>query len=141
MKYLMFLSFCLTLLTACNEDGLTTEDDKPCPEMVCTQEFRTVEVIFKDASGAAINVNNFSSVIRRTGREPHSGAVDLVNAKGRYNVVTDGDILHLSAGDIIDVSAVNPSTNQTKTAQFVVSGGKCACHINKISGPTEIRFD
>ena len=109
---------------------------------MCTQEFRSVNVTFKNASGAPITVKDFTSVIRRTGKKLQSGAADAVNSPRSYVVITDSDTENLLAdGDIIDVSAVNLQTNQNKTAQFVVSCGKCACHINKISGPTEIVFD
>ena len=78
-------------------------------------------------------------------REAYAGfgsEVDTVNFKGNYAVVTDSDTKNLSPkGDTIDVSAVNPRTNQKKTVQFVVSGGKCACHIEKISGPEEVVFE
>ncbi|MFD2164382.1 hypothetical protein ACFSJU_18395 [Paradesertivirga mongoliensis] len=142
MKYPVLL--CIILFLSSCTDQLLKEDPgtEPCPAMICTQEFRSIVVIFKNSAGSPISVKNFTSLIRRTGKTPQSGAVDTVHFKGNYAVVTDGDTKNLlSQGDTIDVSAVNPGTNQKKTAQFVVSGGKCACHIEKLSGPETIVFD
>jgi hypothetical protein len=142
MKLLSILTCTIVLISSCTEQ-LLTEKSEDCPERICTEEFRSVAVQFKDAAGNPILVRNFTSTIRRTGKSPQqSGAVDSVYFKGSYAVVTDNDTRNLSStGDTIDVSAVNPNTNQKKTAQYVVKGGKCACHIDKISGPQEIVFN
>lgn len=126
------------LLFSCSEKVTEAE----CPAIMCTQEFRSVSVLFKDAAGNPTTVNDFKAVVRRTGKSIQAEPVDTVNFKGYYPVVTDGHRKQLSTtGDTIDVSAVHPLTNQKKTAQFVVSGGRCACHIEKISGPEEITFN
>jgi hypothetical protein len=141
MKSLLFLSVCL-FLNSCTEKLLTEKEDGPCPEIICTQEFRSVTVRFKNAAGEPVTVKEFTSVIKRTGKAPQSGAADQNHSRGSYAVVTDGDTKSLlSSGDTINVSAVNPQTNQRKTAQFVVKGGKCACHIEKVSGPEEVLFN
>lgn len=138
MKTFLLLICCIFLLS-CTDKVLVTDD---CPSMVCTQEFRSVSVKFKDAAGKAIIVNDFSAIIKRTGKSTAPYPTDTTYFKGSYSVATDMDTKTLLPdGDTIDVSAVNPKTNQKKTAQFVVSGGKCACHIGKISGPEEISFD
>ncbi|MBC8051935.1 MAG: hypothetical protein H7Y13_02615 [Sphingobacteriaceae bacterium] len=142
MKYTcFFLLITIISLNSCNEQILT-DNDEDCPSLVCTEEFRSVTVKFRDASGKPVTVTNFGSVIRRTGKTPQSGVVDSINFKGSYAVVTDNDTKNLSTlGDTIDVSGVHHQTNQKKTVQFVVKGGKCACHIEKVSGPEEIVFD
>ena len=137
--YSTFFLFFL-FLASCTED-LVQDDTSVCPAIACTEEFRTLVVKFKDAEGTLIVVKDFSAKVRRTGKFTKAGAFDTINFKGYYTIATDNDRQDLlSSGDTIDVSAVNPNTNQTKTAQFVVSGGKCACHIEKVSGPVEIVF-
>ena len=141
MKHLLFFSFCLLFFTSCNQE-LLTEEGEPCPAIACTEEFRSVAIKFTDASGNPISVKDFKSIIRRTGKAPHSGTTDPVNAPGGYLVISDNDTKNLSNnGDTIDVSAVHPQTNQKKTAQFVIKGGKCACHLEKVSGPEEVAFN
>ncbi|MEO6149393.1 MAG: hypothetical protein ABIN95_05745 [Mucilaginibacter sp.] len=115
-----------------------------CDENIaCTEIFASVAVKFVDKNGEGINVNNYSAVNQRTKDTIKTSAgiaLDLV--PGYYFVVDDSYTKNLSeAGDDIKVSGTNTLTNQTKTAVIKVSGGKCACHVNKVSGPEEIKFD
>jgi hypothetical protein len=138
MSALFVPLFSLLLLAACSEkvtDGI-------CKERICTEEFRTVAVTFKDGNGTPIAVKAYSAIIVRNQESTQNGAADPLNAPGMYAVASDFNTKTLlPEGDKIDVTAVNPKTNQKKTVQFVVSGGKCACHIEKISGPAEVVFD
>ncbi len=119
--------------------GCTPAKSVQCENMICTQEFRSVTVKFKDASGNAVAVKDFKSVNNRTGKEITSESSQ--NNWGGYTVVSDADTKTLSEkGDAIVVTATHPATNKRVSAEFVVSGGACACHINKISGPEEITF-
>lgn len=137
MKIPCLLIWCCLL--SCTDKVLVTDD---CPPQICTQEFRSVSVKFKDSAGEPIIVKDFSAIIKRTGKSTTPYPTDITYSKGSYTVVTDFDTkIFLPEGDIIDVSAVNPATNQKKAVQFVVSGGICACHIHKISGPEEVVFD
>lgn len=137
MKILsIFSSLCLLLLVSCSEKVLKEE----CPDVICTMEFRSLSVQFKDASGKPVAVKDYTAIIKRTGETTTTTSEN--NNNGNYLVVSDSDTKKLSeAGDTIEVSATNPLTNQRKTVQFVVKGGKCACHIEKISGPEEVVFD
>ncbi|TKC00629.1 hypothetical protein [Pedobacter cryophilus] len=113
-----------------------------CENLICTQEFRIVNVKFIDALGNAIEVKDFKSLNLRTNKDlTSSNYVDPINAKGYYTVVTDANTKDLSSkGDYIRVSAKHPVNGTIKEVDFVVSGGECACHISKISGPEEIVF-
>lgn len=99
-----------------------------------------VQVTFKDSSGTPLTVKDFSAVNKRTGEstvqnnEPFAG----IN-QGVYTVASDAYVKKLSEkGDVIRVSASHAVTGKNAVAEFVVSGGACACHINKVSGPSEI---
>ena len=111
-----------------------------CEPMICTQEFRMVQVKIKDALGNPVTVQNFKAINKRTGKSTiqDNDPVTISN-QGNYTVASDADVKEISeTGDSITVTAVHPETNKKVTADFVVSGGKCACHINKISGPAEL---
>ena len=138
MKFIYSL-FSVLFLISCSEQVREKEN---CPNLICTQEFRTVTVTYKDSAGSPVIVKDFSAIVRRTGEPTDTKSIGTINFKGNYTVATDNDTKSLlTKGDTIDVSAVNPKTNQKKTVQFVVSGGKCACHIEKISGPEEVVFE
>ena len=105
-------------------------------------DFRTVTVKFKDGSGKPIVVSNYKAINRRTGLPVQIAMPDTTHFKGVYIVSSDADIMNLSAkGDTIEVSAVNPATDELKFARIVVSGGECNCHITKKAGPEEIMFN
>ena len=107
--------------------------------MVCTKEFRTITVKFIDDYGDPLLVNNFSAVNKRTGRS--MSQTNSIQGLGIYVVASDADQKELSEkGDIVLVSASNPKNNSKLTAEFVISGGLCICHVSKISGPETIKI-
>ncbi|MNX72795.1 hypothetical protein D3C86_1041630 [compost metagenome] len=62
--------------------------------------------------------------------------------KGSFIIVDDGNTKSLSeAGDDLKITGTSVETNQTKSVIVKVKGGKCACHIEKVSGPEQIAFD
>ncbi|WP_411273599.1 hypothetical protein [Daejeonella sp.] len=138
MKSQFFIFLAVTILIfSCTAPKLNTS---PCEPMMCTQEFRMVQVKFKDSSGKPLTVKDFSAINKRTGESTvqNNEPVTVIN-QGIYTVASDADLKKLSeTGDIIIVTASHPRTNEKISADFVVSGGKCACHINKISGPAEV---
>lgn len=88
-----------------------------------------------------VNISDFKAINRRT-RKSLKTVPQNPDIYKAYHVATDADVEDLSsAGDTIDVSATNPETLQKKSAIFVIAGGKCSCHIQKISGPEEVIFD
>lgn len=134
-KAILILSAINILFSACS-----TTSESQCPDLICTQEFRMVQVEFKDATGNNIAVNDFTAINKRTGESTiQNNEPSTVNTPGSYIVASDADLKELSeSGDAIVVSATNPETNKKSSAEIVVSGGKCACHITKLSGPSEI---
>ncbi|MEJ7691945.1 hypothetical protein [Daejeonella sp.] len=138
MKKLIYIfSFSLVFVFACSA---TKTEPVECAQMICTQEFRMVQVKFKDAAGNPVTVKDYSAINKRTGTSTvQNNEPVTVNNQGIYTVASDADVKKLSeAGDVITVSATHPTTNNKVTAEFVVNGGKCACHINKVSGPSEV---
>lgn len=99
-----------------------------------------VQVKFKDSAGNPVSVRDYSAVNKRTGKSTiQNNDPATVNNQGIYNVASDADVKELSeTGDIIIVNATHPISNKKVTVEFVVQGGACACHVTKVSGPTEI---
>ena len=99
-----------------------------------------VQIKFTDTSGNALTVKDYSSINKRTNKPMmQNNEPTTINNKGNYIVASDADRAQLSeSGDTILVSATHPQTNKKIETEFVVSGGICACHINKISGPAEV---
>jgi len=126
---IFFSLLILTGLSSCEEKEILPEE-----QIVCTLDFRTVSVRFKNAAGNYIAVSDFKSVVERTGV-----TLDTNNELGSlyYTVASDLDKKKLSvAGENVNVTATNPSNGNVITAKFKIAGD--ACHISKISGPDEI---
>lgn len=119
-----------------------SEEQAPCENLVCTQEFRTITMKFTDTNGDPLLVKDFKSINLRTNKELSSTNNDAtIFTKGVYIVASDINLRDLSnEGDHIKISATHPTNGTLKVADFVVSGGTCNCHVSKISGPEIISF-
>lgn len=128
----------LGTLSSC-DDEIASE----CEERNCTLEFRSIGISFADNKGAPAEVKQFSVINQRTKKtlfQNSSRASDLTI--GDYIVAHDGNTKDLSEeGDDLKVTATSIETNQTKSVLVKVKGGKCACHIDKVSGPEQVVFD
>lgn len=136
MKNFIYLSIAIFLL------GCSSVKTTECENVMCTQEFRSIGVAFKDASGKAVAVKDYTAVNERTGQSMIKGEdLQAPNSWGSYPVASDSDTKKLSeSGDIIVVTAIHPTTEKKVSAEIKVAGGPCACHISKVSGPEEITF-
>lgn len=119
----------------------TTDSD--CEHKICTEEFRSVVIKFVDNKAVAAEVKDFSIINQRTGEKVYANSAMAANlTKGSYIVVDDGNTKSLSEeGDDLKITGTFEKTGQTKSAIIKVTGGICACHINKVSGPEQIAFD
>lgn len=126
----------LFLVAACDRE---TE----CPPRFCTEQFVSVTLSFADTSGNPVPVRDVSAVNTRTGANyAPEAAVIPPDSASRYLIITDSHKETLSGtGDTIRVTAAQAATGLVKTADLVVSGGECACHIQKVSGPERVVFD
>lgn len=139
MKQIVLAAFLVASLLSCKKK--TTEAN--CENQMCTEEFRSVSIKFVDNKGAAADVKDFSVVNQRTGEKVYANSIIAYSMiKGSYMVVDDGNTKSLSEqGDNLKITATSLATNQTKSVLIKVSGGECACHINKVSGPDQVTFD
>lgn len=128
----------IMLLTACSK-----KDSSDCENKICDESFATVIVKFVNKNGDGVAVKNYSSVNQRTGDTlSTSSDSDIYFEAGIYRVVSDNNLRKLSEeGDDIKVSGTLAESGQTKSAIIKIKGGNCACHISKVSGPEQIKFD
>lgn len=111
-----------------------------CPQLICTQQFVSINVQFKDVAGKAVAVTDFKAVNKRSGKPVNSGGQATADSL-YYTIASDALKNDFSAkGDQVVVTATHPQTKKTAETGFVISGGKCSCHVTKLSGPEEIVF-
>lgn len=142
MKKLVLPFFITALFFGCDKEKNNDKEPVICPPMACTEVFMSVTVKFVDPLGNPVVLKNYSSVNLRTKDTLAQNAIDPINSKGFYLVANDNHTRKLSEkGDSILVKGTHPTSNQTIQGTLVVAGGKCACHIEKISGPAELKFN
>lgn len=139
LKKLVLLALIVCCLSC---DKKQQEEPVDCPAQPCTLNFAMIGLQFKDAGGNAVDVKDITAVNQRTKEnilpEQQQGPGRQV---GYYVIAHDGMRSKLSvSGDDIVVTATIATGNQTKTATLKISGG-CSCHVNRISGPQEVKFD
>ncbi|MRX45846.1 hypothetical protein [Pedobacter puniceum] len=111
-----------------------------CEEKVCTLVFVSIGVTYKNSANEFVEVEGFKVYNTRTNTYITEDVYkDPVWSKGRYVIISDASLGKLSEkGDKLIVSAKNPVTNTINETEFVISGGNCNCHVEKIAGPDEI---
>ena len=134
----IILSIAVVLFLACTK---TQQKNSACGTQVCTALFATVGVHFTDKQGSPMVVRDYTVFNVSSNKLIFSGAPNVDLVPGYYVVASDSNIKDFSSnGDNIKVSATDPATGQTKTADFKISGG-CNCHVEKVSGPDTVAFD
>ena len=132
----------LLLLILCCFGCDKVKKDAACGMQTCTLSFASIGISFTDKNGTGIEVTNYSAVNQRTKLKLVNASSFSVNTvPGYYIVANDSMRDQLSTqGDEVLISGTHPTTGQTKTAVFKISGG-CNCHVDKISGVQTIAFD
>jgi hypothetical protein len=137
LRYLLFAG--LLSLAACTEKLVSTPD---CVTGDCFLNFVSITVKFVDKSGQQVTVQNYQVVNLRTGKAVEIiGPHHVLSSSGyHYTIANDSNLKDFSEqGDKVRVTATNPATGQSVTAEYVIKGG-CVCHIEKVSGPEQVVF-
>lgn len=123
--------------TSCSE-----KINQECPQLICTQLFVSINVQFKDAAGKTVAVTDFKAVNKRIDKVIYIDTTANSGSPTNFTIASDASKNEFSAkGDQVMVTATHPDTKATVETGFVISGGKCACHVAKLSGPDEIVFE
>ncbi|RYD76031.1 MAG: hypothetical protein EOP53_15450 [Sphingobacteriales bacterium] len=139
MSKLPFLLLFIPLVNTCNQ--ASQQQAQKCPEKACTMMFASIPVKFVDNNGQPAAVKNYKAVNLRTKEDiTHQ---DNSNTTGSFFAVADdSDLKKLTeAGDDIEVTATDSASNKQVSGIIKVSGGVCACHVARISGPEEIKVN
>ncbi|WP_025141844.1 hypothetical protein [Pedobacter jeongneungensis] len=139
MKKLTLLLIMGIALLSCKKNKTTSE----CGDKICTQELASVVIRFVDNKGEGAEVKDFSVINQRTGESlKANSSIYTSTVKGAFIVIDDGNKSQLSeGGDDLKITGTSATTNQAKSVVIKASGGKCACHIKKITGPDQVTFD
>ncbi|MEQ7800070.1 hypothetical protein ABDJ41_09670 [Pedobacter sp. ASV1-7] len=139
MKIVVLAILMAGTLLSCKKK--TSESE--CGNMICTEQFVSLYIKFVDNKGLGTEVKDFTVVNQRTGDKKYPTITGYLTVeRGTYIFADDGNTKSLSEeGDDLKITATSVATNQTKSVVINVKGGKCACHISKVSGPDQLAFD
>ncbi|MNY55101.1 hypothetical protein D3C86_1910480 [compost metagenome] len=117
--------------------------ESECGNMICTEQFASLFIKFVDNKGVGTEIKDLTVVNQRTGVNKYPTMSGYLTVeRGTYIFADDRDTKGLSEeGDDLKITATSVATNQTKSVIVKVKGGKCACHISKVSGPDQLAFD
>jgi hypothetical protein len=141
-KRVMLKKISLVLLMACGFGCHKNQQSACGTGQVCTAIYASIIMVFKDKDGKLISVENFSAINQRTHLAlDFKGSPPPTGIYGSHGVATDDMRDQFSTeGDDVLITATYPTTKQTKSIVFKISGG-CNCHIAKLSGPDYFTFD
>ncbi|GAA4922334.1 hypothetical protein [Mucilaginibacter defluvii] len=126
MTKLPVMLLAILAINTCNQA------EEKCPDKPCTMMFASVPVSYNKP------VKDFKAVNLRTGQNLTHQDQTTGNM---FTIVDDGDRKKLTeGGDDIELTATDSATNVSRKDTVKISGGKCACHVERVSGPTEISF-
>jgi hypothetical protein len=136
----MIRKLAVLLLIACCFSCHKSNQQTACGMQECTENNVTIGVSFTNQDGTGVTVKDYSAINQRTHEK--------VLSPGNYNTVPGFYILaddsmrnqFSTEGDEVLITATHPTTNQTKTVTFKISGG-CNCHVEKVSGTSPVVFD
>lgn len=139
MRKLITFMLLAAIISACKTKKQQSQNAQDCPDKPCTMMFASVPIRYADKNGQPVSVKNFKAVILRTNE-------DITHADNQtgsiFTVADDSDRKKLTeAGDNILVTATDSATNVTRTDTIKVAGGVCSCHVTRVSGQEEIRFN
>jgi hypothetical protein len=139
IKMTKFLSFaCLIVFLGCNKNN---EDDCVPPEM-CTEEFVSITIAFEKPDGQPVVVRDYQVRHLSNGKILQTDQTGATTQPGTYVVSSDRQLdLFSDSGAMVEVSGKDPVSGKTGMAKLKIRGGKCNCHVSKLSGPEKILFD
>jgi hypothetical protein len=132
----LFIVFCfISLAATCQENNSKDQIENPCdPDIMCTMEFRIINLEVRNESGGAIFLDDFYSEINGEKIEIPD---DVYESKdGFYPVATDGQmkVLDFEGNEIIFYGLINGEI----VVEHKMIIGKDCCHIQSIEGVEKI---
>jgi hypothetical protein len=126
----------LLVCSACRKTRQTA-----CGAQECTDLFASIGARFFDKNNSPVIITDFKVLDLRTNKAIVKAVPANSVASNYMEILDDNDLKSLSSeGDMIQVTATDPVSGQTKITLFKISGG-CNCHVAKLSGPDSITFD
>jgi|1_EtaG_2_1085319.scaffolds.fasta_scaffold66172_2 hypothetical protein len=138
MKNLLILFCFISMAATCQDQKSTSKDSKenPCPpDIICTMEFRIINLEIIDSNGEAVILDEFYTEING---EKINIPDDVYESKdGFYPVATDGQMKDLSfdGNEVVFYGLIDGKT----VVEHTMVIGKDCCHIQLKEGEKKIK--
>lgn len=137
MKIIVFVT-ALFLLSACVSQQ---ETKTKCGSVVCTDEFIMIPVKVIATKSSSVDFKTYKIINLATGKEVKSNSWPGRDNPGTIVIADDG---HRKAfpekGADLELQITRKDDRVVKQ-DYKISGGKCACHVAKLSGPDQVDID
>ena len=137
----LFLTLLFLFIMACNGHKETEQEE--CAMVVCTEIYVTLTVSIKNTSGDIIALDSFEVVDTNTGKNLTENYSDpeyqYYKEQGLYPIFSDKYHEQYKNSEAVISFKGYVSNNKVVDQEFIV-GADC-CHVNLISGPSEIVLD
>lgn len=128
----------LGLLTACASQQ---ESHTKCGSVVCTDEFIMIPVKVIATKSADVSFKTYKVINANTGKEVKSNVWPGKGNQGTIVIADDGHRRSFpEKGANLELQITRNDGRVVKNA-YKISGGKCACHVSKLSGPDQVDID
>lgn len=130
----------LLFLAACSSQK---PQGNGCPTVMCTEIFKMIPVKLITTSGKEAEFKSYKIVEVATGKEIKLNN-DLPNTadNAKTLIVADDSQLRNLAENGTDLQLqITRTDDKVVKVNYEISGGKCACHVAKLSGPDQVDID
>lgn len=132
MKNLLVIFCFISMAATCQDKNSKSQDKKnPCdPNIMCTMEFRIIDLEIRDNAGEAIILDEFYSEVDGEKIEIPDDVYELND--GFYPVATDGqmEVLDFDGNEVTFYGMLN---GETVVKHKMIIGKDC-CHIQLVEG-------
>ena len=134
----IIVAFLSLILVACNDNDDAEQQD--CYEAICTLNFVTITVSVKDALGEPVSLDNYEIIDNETGEnlaaDFNGDEYQYLKGQGFYPILSDANRIQYQ-NTTATLTFKGFRTNEEVINEDYEVGADC-CHVNLISGNTEI---
>ena len=134
----IIVAFLSIFLVACNDKDDAEQQD--CSEAICTLNFVTITVSVKDASGEPVSLDSYEIIDNETGEnlatDFNGDEYQYLKEQGFYPILSDANRIQ-SQNTTATLTFKGFRTNEEVINEDYEVGADC-CHVNLVSGNTEI---
>ncbi|WCT12228.1 hypothetical protein [Mucilaginibacter jinjuensis] len=117
------------------------ENRTKCGSVICTNEFVMIPVNVIATKSSQIEFKTYKVIDVATGKEVKNNGFAGKNSPNTIIVADDGHRKNFpEKGEDLQLLITRKDDRVVKV-DYKISGGPCACHVSKLSGPDEVDLD